>query len=658
MIDKTESKTDDLPFLKIIEKVLLASLLIILPFFLGLSSNTGIMLWQLIAFLLVNLKLLRSIFIEKKILRPGIYDILIFSAAILAILHFIFSANTYNSYIIATNLFILACFVIFYLRYLSKKELLQAGAFFITGVFIQIIISIVQLISNPSEPVRGGFLDPNYFSIYLIIGALLILGCCLFDVCPRSLKMTGYLITILIFSLIIATQSRSATGLFVISASFLLFLKRARYVLIGIAVLILLIAFPNPYKSKIQEVHKTDPYAYSRLNIYRMDIEIFADYFLLGTGLGCFADYSPVYNFPVENVPGRYRVIPEQAHNSYLQWVIETGISGLIIILMLLSTVIAKIYFNLFKSKKIPLPGRTFNPGVDVALLSMMAVGLIHNVLQNNALFLIFIFMIQYSDVYASEISKQKKQYIKISLEGRQKEQKWYYCIWLIAFLTIWYFSIHASWLSTVYLDRGVEKLKQRRFTEAISDFDKSERIIPFYSKALLYEADINAFLFSKTANFDYGFAALSAYDKGLESSERNGDLQINRIKLLIMFNDLIREKNPKMNLPDIDKEIETSFSELFRTHPKKVFYYHDYAVYQWRKGNINGARDMLEFALNLEPNYITAHLLLGIVYKTTGDIQASEDHIQHAREIAKKYNYTDYKNDFYLYNLLKWDES
>jgi len=638
------------------ENILLAVLFIILPFFLGLSSNTGIMLWQLITFLLANIRLIRQVFAENKILKPGILEILLISVSVLSILHFFFSVNRYNCFLILVNILFISIFALFYLRYLSKDEFKKIQLFYLAGFFAQAVLAIIQFILKPGEPLKGGFLDPNYFAVYLIIGGLLIFGACLFNNVHSIYKTAGYLLTILIFFLIIATQSRSATGFFLLAATLMLFLKKPRYSLLGILVIVFLTLMPNPYKSKIKEVHQTDPYAYTRLKIYRMDIEIFADHFLLGAGLGCFADYSPSYNFPVEGMVGRYRVTPEQAHNSYLHWVVETGTTGFILMLMLLSIICRNVFHNLIRTAKTKGDDLHYNPGTDISILIIMAMGLLHNVFYNNSILILFFFLVFYSELFAKQITKKKTQFLKIQPSSQYGRKNLLAIVWLISFISIWYFFIHASWLSTVYFNRGIEELKKPDMKSSLQNFQKSLKIIPFYSKAWLYRADIGRFMFIKSSDMDYALSALKSYDRGLEYAERNGDLQMNRISMLINILDFIKSRNPKVIPADLEQEIDSGFARLFLTHPKKIFYYHDYAVYQWHNGHTSEARNALEHSLNIEPNYISAHILLSIIYEKIGDIESAEKHKTLAMKISAQNDYRQYANDFYLYNLLKWE--
>jgi len=637
------------------ENILLAVLFIILPFFLGFSSNTGIMLWQLITFLLANLRLIKQVFAEKKILKPGIIEIMLILAPVLSILHFLFSVNRYNSFLVFLNILFISIFALFYLRYLSKNEFKKIGLFYLAGFLVQIVLGSVQFLLKPGVPIKGGFLDPNYFAVYLITGGLLICGACLFNNLPKMYKAAGYLLTTITFLLIITTQSRSATGLFLLAATLMLFLKKPRYSLFGILIIVLLTLLPNPYTSKIKEIHKTDPYAYTRLSIYRMDIEIFADHFLFGVGLGCFADYSPAYNFPVEGVIGRYRVTPEQAHNSYLHWIVETGTVGFMLILMLLSIVISNIYYNFIRIIQSKSDTLSYNPGADISILAIMAMGLLHNVFYNNSILILIFFLAFYSELFARDRTRKKTQFIQIQpvlQYGRRKLQS---LVWFIVFISIWYFFIHASWLSSVYFNRGIEELKKPNMKSSLQNFQKSLKIIPFHSKAWLYKADIGRFLFIKSSDMDYALSALQSYDRGLEYAERNGDLQMNKISMLISILDFIKSRNPKVIPADLEQEIDSGFARLFLTHPKKIFYYHDYAVYQWHNGHTSAARNALEHSLNIEPNYISAHILLSIVYEKIGDIDSAEKHKTLAMKISARNDYRQYANDFYLYNLLKW---
>ena len=58
-----------------------------------------------------------------------------------------------------------------------------------------------------------------------------------------------------------------------------------------------------------------DPYAFDRINIWKMSIHIFSDHFFTGTGLENFSEGSKQHNFKQKKGPANYFKIPRQSHS-------------------------------------------------------------------------------------------------------------------------------------------------------------------------------------------------------------------------------------------------------------------------------------------------------------------------------------------------------
>ncbi len=633
-----------------LENILLVLLFITLPLFQGSSNNNGIMTFQTILFLIVILSLTENIF-KKFQLRPLTYiDRIIITVFGLGLIHLLFSVNTFATYVIYSSLLFTGLFYVFYLGDKKRKDLAKMQYFFIAGLIIQVITGFAQLFSNPGAAVSGGFRDPNYFSLYLTIGTAIILGVALFEKTNVTVSRILLLFVPVLLVLVVATKSRSGTALFLLVLTAALFLKKPKLALIGITLAVLFVFVPNPYKKHIEEVHTTDPYAYTRLDIYQMDLDIFSNNFILGVGLGCFGDYTPEYNFPVMNVAGRYRVTPRQAHNSFLHWIIETGIAGLVLLFLFIAIIARSIFANFKQTILDEKFSGKYNPGADLALLAIGLMSMIHNALHNNCVFVLFVIFAAVSASFASNGRKVKYKKLNLVKDNRTI----FIALFFITAVILYYFVIFISWNSSRLLDSAIYESNNGEYTLALKNLNSSIKQVPFYTDALKLRGNIKDLAFDRTENLDFAFYALLDYEQALEYSPRNGDIQIARIRTLTKIMNLLHKNNPSLKLNDLKTEIENSFKHLILNHPKNIFYLHDYAVFLKNVDNTSEAEAILEKAVHLEPEYVGGHYLLSLIAGENGNTEKREFHTERMAEIRKKYNADDYRHDTYLYELLK----
>ena len=93
------------------------------------------------------------------------------------------------------------------------------------------------------------------------------------------------------------------------------------------------ILVPNPLFHRIVNASAQDPYAYTRLDIWKSSLSRLVD-MPLGIGVGMYKQGSFQDRFPIEDSIIRYWKRPESAHNEYLQIGVELGIPGLVIFLI------------------------------------------------------------------------------------------------------------------------------------------------------------------------------------------------------------------------------------------------------------------------------------------------------------------------------------
>lgn len=202
--------------------------------------------------------------------------------------------------------------------------------------FCEGALGIVQYVWLGEARAKGTFFNPNFFATYEV--AVLSIALALLSGVPRS-EMKRWL-SVFLWSIVAITlcafmvaQSRGALLALVTAVIFI-----GCYRFGKIALLILIVSLvagaviPNPLKQRMVSVAAQDPYAFSRVDIWKNSVERIADR-PLGIGLGMYKYSSFQYRFPIESSIVRYVKRAESAHNEYLQMAVELGVGGLAIFL-------------------------------------------------------------------------------------------------------------------------------------------------------------------------------------------------------------------------------------------------------------------------------------------------------------------------------------
>lgn len=204
------------------------------------------------------------------------------------------------------------------------------------GIF-QGIVGIFQYVWLGEGRARGTFFNPNFFAAYEAAVLIVALGLVLFlRQKERSLPERVFILgTIAITSIgFVMAQSRGALLALIGGISILGFSRFGkRFVAIAIVCLAVGILVPNPLSHRIVNAGAQDPYAYTRLDIWKSSLNRLVDT-PLGIGAGMYKQGSFHDRFPIEGSIIRYWKRPESAHNEYLQMGVELGIPGLVIFLI------------------------------------------------------------------------------------------------------------------------------------------------------------------------------------------------------------------------------------------------------------------------------------------------------------------------------------
>lgn len=126
-------------------------------------------------------------------------------------------------------------------------------------------------------------------------------------------------------------QSRGAV-LALVAAVALVGLYRFGRIFLGILVLSLVVGVlvPNPLQQRVLTIGAQDPYAFTRLDIWKNSLQRVVDH-PWGVGLGLYKYLSFRYRFPTEHEIARYGKRAESAHSGYLQMAVELGVVGVVL---------------------------------------------------------------------------------------------------------------------------------------------------------------------------------------------------------------------------------------------------------------------------------------------------------------------------------------
>lgn len=219
----------------------------------------------------------------------------------------------------------------------SRRQVRQVVMVLVGMGLCEGVLGIVQYVWLGEARAKGTFFNPNFLATYEVVVLSIVLG--LLSGIPRSemqrwQRIFLWGIVAITFSAFMVAQSRGALLALVTAVTFIGCYRFGKIALIILIVsLIAGVVIPNPLKQRVIDVAAQDPYAFSRVDIWKNSIERIVDR-PLGIGLGMYKYSSFQYRFPIESNIVRYGKRAESAHNEYLQMAVELGVGGFLIFLV------------------------------------------------------------------------------------------------------------------------------------------------------------------------------------------------------------------------------------------------------------------------------------------------------------------------------------
>ncbi|WP_413934188.1 O-antigen ligase family protein [Nitrospira sp. BLG_1] len=251
-------------------------------------------------------------------------------------------------------------------------------------------LGIIQYLYGGESRAKGTFFNPNFFSTYETVSAVLAISLLWFG---AEYGKTGNLLLILCATIsgtaVILAQSRGGAAAFLIAITAIGYFKYGKSTLFLLLILILgTILLPNPLKQRVLEVGKQDPYAYTRIEIWEDATKRLRDH-PLGIGLGMYKYASFQYRFPIDDAIIHYGKRAETAHNEYLQLAVELGIAGLACFLLSIAVWTAEIK-RIWKTD-LPQQSRGQLVGLCAGVLASIVHATVDSVFHEPALVLLLI---------------------------------------------------------------------------------------------------------------------------------------------------------------------------------------------------------------------------------------------------------------------------
>lgn len=455
---------------------------------------------------------------------------------------------------------------------------------------------------------RGFFKDPNGFAAFCNVGLALVLVRPIPGGNGRR-NFASLAAAALMLAALVLSQSRGGLLAALLIVTIVL-VREKRIRLLGMT--LLLVAFAallSPMGEKLLHPTRTEPFAWQRLAIYKMDIEMAASYPVTGIGLGQFPWYAAKFNFPVETLPVRYSKIALAAHSDPLRMFVELGAAGgflflclqLYPVLLLLSTELSAIA-----------------RAAATALIALGFHGLFHHLMLTDGLFLVWVLLLACLDPLGRAAD--------IEVTGSR--------CWVVPGIAILVF----FWISGVLLPYDAQREFDRAarsagdMPAAQKALQKAIRLVPIQPYYYAAMADLYARYFEVTGN-------MQSFTRAVEEMEEASALNPNdwtfEWRLAALYSMAIGRG---LRTEESLLSLRQALTRELAANPKSPVPLYHLAALDMREGNVGEAESHLREALRLEPNYLKAHHLLIDVFKQRNDVASAEREAAELRGLVRKF--------------------
>ncbi len=312
-----------------IEFCLLLGWALLFPAKIGYAYYLGFMS-LLVVFVLGKAATLRTVAFDRfALLLLALNSVFVFAS--------FFSPHPLRSLLFSADVLLVSLWSI--LLYLEKEDMeryLRLAALVISLASLQVVAAFAW--QGGRLPVAVVFRNPILQGVVAALAALYFLQRLL----SRYRHADLLLLALNSMAAAVSASKAALLGLVAFAAALIL-ARRRRWIVILAAVVLLLAAVPNPLRRAVTRSLRQDPYVFDRVEIWRMSARMFRAHPWTGVGPDLFAEAAPRFNFAQEKGPSRYGKVPESPHSDYWRLIVENGLPGLVLAVLLLFSAIRRL---------------------------------------------------------------------------------------------------------------------------------------------------------------------------------------------------------------------------------------------------------------------------------------------------------------------------
>ena len=496
--------------------------------------------------------------------------------------------------------------------------------------FCEGVLGIVQYVWLGEARAKGTFFNPNFFATYEV--AVLSIALALLSGVPRS-EMKRWQ-SVFLWSIVAITlcafmvaQSRGALLALVTAVIFI-----GCYRFGKIALLILIVSLvagaviPNPLKQRMVSVAAQDPYAFSRVDIWKNSVERIADR-PLGIGLGMYKYSSFQYRFPIESSIVRYVKRAESAHNEYLQMAVELGVGGLAIFLFGIGIWGREVKVAL-RSELEPWE-RGLVTGLTGAVLGILAHSMVDSVFHEPALVILLIvcggFVFALQSIKKPDSARQNVPFfshpvrVALVLLGGV----------VLAVLII---QPAAGWYAH---ERGQAEAQVGRQDLALDWFRRASLIDPGTTGYHDASARTLVQLFHQSGDPQRLVKAVEEEEQAIDLNPLDGRFPY---RLGTIYGLLAEQSFSKDQRDLLLNQAAQAYEQAIHADPYSPLSYMALANIRLSQGRVEEAKLWLQRAVGTEPNYLPARTLLAELSLKAGEHEAAQSEFDAIVAVKRKY--------------------
>jgi putative inorganic carbon (HCO3(-)) transporter len=490
------------------------------------------------------------------------------------------------------------------------------------GVF-EATVGIYQFWGLSQPRATGTFFNPNFYATYETAMFALAFG--LLHYSQRKDRMRGetpllWLTAGTTALAVVLAQSRGALLAFMTALSLIGLYRFGRIFLGGLLLIFVLGALvPTPLQHRVLTVHLQDPYAYTRVDIWKNSLQRIIDH-PWGVGLGLYKYTSFHYRFPIEDAVVRFGKRAESAHNEYLQMAVELGLPGLVIFLVGIGFLGREIREAL--SGELEGWERGIVIGLTGGCLGILVHGAVDSVFHEPALVLLVV-------VFAGMIMVLKRLKAPGSASVRVVSFPYHPARMalvgmLVTLLALLIMRPAAAWYT---FDRGEAEMRVGRMDQALDWYQWATRIdpgTPAYRDAVA-RADVS--LYQQSGNLQWLLGAVEELRVALDLNPLDGRYAHRLGNLYVL---LAGHADSGAKREALLKEAAGHYEHAIQLDHYSPFNYLELGKLRLAQERWDEAKNWLRLAISYEPNFLPARVHLAELALQSGQREVA------AREYAE----------------------